>query len=139
MSVDYTAGTGTPIVNDMNTDINLIQDPEAAQMVLTANWSSIVIGSNVTNYLVPSQELYDQIIDRAGGLDVIQNNTYLSPLLDILYTGNFTENKIESDDQDTLPYCDQVVSDYLAFPELVTSTSYPSLHLINRSVYLKYQ
>ncbi|KAK6202775.1 Inosine/uridine-preferring nucleoside hydrolase [Scheffersomyces amazonensis] len=119
----YTAGTGTPIVNDINTDINLIQDPEAAQMVLTANWSSIVIGSNVTNYLVPSQELYDQIIDRAGGLDVIQNNTYLSPLLDILYTGNFTENEIESDDQDTLPFWDQVVSAYLAFPELVTSTT----------------
>lgn len=115
----YAAALGPPIVNDINTDINLIQDPEAAQIVLTAAWKHLVIGANVTNYLVPSQELYNRIIDKAGGLDVIQDNPYFAQVLTMLATGNYTENTSE----ETLPFWDEVVTAFMVWPDLIESTS----------------
>lgn len=97
----YARATGSSIQDDLFSDINLIQDPEAAQIVLTADWDYIYIGGNVTNSEVPSQELYDTLIERAGGMDVIEENPFYTVLLDkVLYTGNFTENN----DQETLPF-----------------------------------
>lgn len=107
------------IVIDINTDINLIQDPEAAQMVLTAGWKELYIGGNVTNYLVPSQALYNEFIERAGGFDVIEDTPYLSWVLSLLGTGNYSENN----DQQTLPFWDDVVSAYMSWPEMILESS----------------
>ncbi|KAG2735750.1 hypothetical protein G9P44_001964 [Scheffersomyces stipitis] len=115
----FAAGTGTPIVNDINTDINLMQDPEAAQIVLTANWTELYIGANVTNYLVPSQELYDRLITKAGGYSVLEENSYLEPVLNLVATGNYTENN----SQQTLPFWDEVVSAFMVWPDMVQSTT----------------
>ncbi|RCK62524.1 hypothetical protein Cantr_09423 [Candida viswanathii] len=115
----YAAALGTPIVNDINTDINLIQDPEAAQIVLTADWKTLVIGANVTNYLVPSQELYDRLIARAGSLDVIEDDPYFALVLSLLGSGNYSENSSE----ETLPFWDEVVSAFMVWPDLIESTS----------------
>lgn len=111
----FTAATGTPIVNDINTDINLMQDPEAAQIVLTADWNELIIGGNVTNYVVPSQALYDTLINKAGGLEVLKTNPYLAPVLTVVGTGNFTANN----EQQTLPFWDEVVSAFMVYPEMV--------------------
>lgn len=113
----YAQVTESAIVNDINTDINLMQDPEAAQIVLTGDWPKLVIGGNVTNYLVPSQRLYDEIIERAGGIEEIDSNNYFQSLQNIVYSGNFTENN----EQQTLPFWDEVVSFYLSYPEVVES------------------
>lgn len=107
------AATGDAITIDINTDINLIQDPEAAQMVLTAGWKELYIGANVTNYLVPSQELYDKIIARAGSLEIIRDTPYMTWVSTLLGTGNYSENN----DQQTLPFWDEVVSAFMAWPD----------------------
>lgn len=110
----YMQAVGPSIVNDINTDINLIQDPEAAQIALTAPWKEVVIGGNVTNYLVPSQELYDIIIDRAGGYENLEDLDYFNPVLSLVATGNYTENN----EQQTLPFWDEVVSAFMVWPDL---------------------
>lgn len=116
----YARATGPSIQDDLYSDINLIQDPEAAQMVLTADWNYIYIGGNVTNKEIPSQELYDTLIERAGGMDVIETDPFYTVLLNkVLYTGNYTENN----EQETLPFWDSVVAAYIAFPELVLQTT----------------
>lgn len=114
----YAQATGDSNQIDINTDINLIQDPEAAQIVFTADWSEFYIGGNVTNFLVPSQELFDRVIDRAGGLDVIRDNSYFSQVSAWLGTANFTENTFEQN----LPFWDDVVSAFMSFPDLIKET-----------------
>ncbi|KAH3675094.1 hypothetical protein WICMUC_002926 [Wickerhamomyces mucosus] len=104
---------------DIQTDINLIQDPEAAQIVLSADWKELLIGGNATNYVLPSQELYDRLIAKAGSYEIIENTPYYAPILDIVYTGNFTANN----EQETLPFWDEVVSAYMSYPELLLETS----------------
>ncbi|EMG46207.1 hypothetical protein SBY92_000936 [Candida maltosa Xu316] len=115
----YAAASGTPIVNDINTDINLIQDPEAAQIVLTADWNELVIGANVTNYLVPSQELYDRLIDKAHGFTTIEDDPYFGELSALLATGNYTENTSE----EKLPFWDEVVTAFMVWPDLIEDSS----------------
>lgn len=114
----YAQSTGSGIVYDVNTDINLIQDPEAAQIVLTADWPELVIGGNVTNYLVPSQELYDRLIAKGGSLELIDADPYLYSVQNILFSGNYSANN----EQQTLPFWDEVVSSYMAFPDMVKSS-----------------
>lgn len=113
------AATGDAITIDINTDINLIQDPEAAQMVLTAGWKELYIGGNVTNYVVPSQELYDEFIDRAGGITVLEDTPYMKWVMTLLGTGNYTENN----DQQTLPFWDEVVAAYMSYPDMILETT----------------
>ncbi|CAM9015352.1 hypothetical protein WICANDRAFT_87743 [Wickerhamomyces anomalus NRRL Y-366-8] len=119
----YAQTIGDSITIDINTDINLIQDPEAAQIVLTADWDEIVIGGNVTNYLVPSQKLYDILEEKAGGLDVIRSNPYFAQVSKLLATGNYSQNN----DQETLPFWDEVVSAYMSWPELILETTNASV------------
>lgn len=119
----YAQATGDAITIDINTDINLIQDPEAAQIVLTADWDEIMIGGNVTNYLVPSQKLYDILEEKAGGLEEIRSNPYFADVSSLLGTGNYTENSSE----ETLPFWDEVVSAYMSWPELVWETTNASV------------
>lgn len=114
----YSESTGNAINFDINTDINLMQDPEAAQIVLTAEWPELIIGGNVTNYLVPSQQLYDKLIARGGGLDKINSDPYLASVQNIVFTGNYSNNN----DQQTLPFWDEVVSSFMAFPDMIKSS-----------------
>lgn len=113
---DEAIGDSTEI--DINTDINLMQDPEAAQIVLTADWNKIVIGGNVTNYLVPSQELYNRIIARGGSMSKLEGNPYFAPVVEILGTGNYSLNN----DQQTLPFWDEVVSALMSWDDLIESS-----------------
>ncbi|EFX06335.1 nucleoside hydrolase [Grosmannia clavigera kw1407] len=121
IDTQYAQATGSAFQVDVNTDINLIQDPEAAQNVLTAGWKELYIGGNVTNYLVPSQALYNRIIKKAGGLDVINNNSYFAALQDIVHSGNYSQNA--NNTELILPFWDEVVSAFMAFPNLLTSTT----------------
>lgn len=113
----YAKATGNAITDDLNTDINIIQDPEAAQMVLTADWDHIIIGGNVTNYEVPSQEIYDEMIDRADGLKNIRTSPYLPAVNQTVQSGNYTINA--KNDQNVLPFWDPVVSAIMAYPEII--------------------
>lgn len=110
----YAQATGGDLVADINTDFNLMLDPEASQIALTANWTDIYIGGNVTNYIYPTQEFLDRFIDRYT-LETIQNNTKFSSLS--LFVGNGNASTI------TLPLWDEAVSGFMAFPELIESTT----------------
>lgn len=121
VDTQFAQATGDSFQVDVNTDINLIQDPEAAQIVLTAGWKDLYIGANVTNYLVPSQQLYDRLIIKAGGLDVINENDYLAPVQDIVLSGNYSLNS--NDTENILPFWDEVVSAFMAFPNILTSVT----------------
>ncbi|KAG7698339.1 hypothetical protein KL933_001285 [Ogataea haglerorum] len=114
IDTQYAQATGNSLEVDINTDINLIQDPEGAQITLTAPWKKIVIGGNFTNYITPSQEIFDRIIDRAGGMSVIENTPYLGPVQTFIYDGNYTDIQSEA-----LPYWDDAVAAIIGFPNLI--------------------
>lgn len=117
----YAKATGSAIVDDLNSDINIIQDPEAAQMVLTAGWDHIIIGGNVTNAEVPSQEIYDEMINRAGGLENIRTSPYLTAVNQTVQTGNYTLNA--KNDQNVLPFWDPVVTAFMVYPDIIEHTT----------------
>lgn len=55
--------TGSVLQADLSSDINLMIDPEAAKIALTANFPSIVIAGNVANQVMSSQEFLDEIAE----------------------------------------------------------------------------
>lgn len=121
-SIDFNSAQATTekfITVDIQTDINLIQDSEVAQIVLGADWKESIIGGDVTNYVLPSQDLYDEIIKRAGSYGFIDDTEYLSPVLRLISSGNFTENN----EQETIPFWDEVVKAYLSCPKILRQST----------------
>lgn len=110
----YPQVTGGDLVDDINTDFNLMFDPEAAQIVLTAGFKEVYIGGNVTNYIYPTQELYDTLIDKFGSENITTEQKYAA--IDY-FVGNGNASQV------TLPLWDQAVSGFMAFPELIKSTT----------------
>lgn len=55
--------TGSVNQADINSDINLMIDPEASKIALTADFPNIVIGGNVANQVISSQEFLDEIYE----------------------------------------------------------------------------
>ncbi|OZJ01461.1 hypothetical protein BZG36_05674, partial [Bifiguratus adelaidae] len=53
--------TGTLNEADINSDLNLMIDPEAAKIAITAPFPSITVVGNVANQVIPSQEFLDDI------------------------------------------------------------------------------
>ncbi|KAH7024787.1 Inosine/uridine-preferring nucleoside hydrolase domain-containing protein [Microdochium trichocladiopsis] len=53
--------TGTRLLADINSDINLKVDPEAAKIALTANFPNITIVGNGANQVFPVQEYLDEV------------------------------------------------------------------------------
>ncbi|WEJ95130.1 hypothetical protein PSN45_002642 [Yamadazyma tenuis] len=118
IDVQYAHAAGSSFQDDLVSDINIIQDPEAAQMVLTADWKKIIIGGNVTNAETPSQDLYDEMIERAGGLEEIQESPYLVGVNETVLSGNYTLNSVST--ENILPFWDSVVSAFMVSPEIIT-------------------
>ena len=111
----YAQATGGNRSYDFNTDFNLIVDPEAAQIVLTASWKSIVLSGSVTSEFFRSQELYDRIIKKAGGYDSLKNNPKLAGALQFVGNGTFNEML-------NVPLWDEVTSALIGFPDLITDS-----------------
>lgn len=110
----YAQVTGGDLTDDINTDFNLMFDPEAAQIVLTAGFKEVYIGGNVTNYIYPTQELYDTLISKFGYENITTDHKYCA--IDyFIGTGNASDV--------TLPLWDQAVTAFMAYPELMTSTT----------------
>lgn len=109
----YDQVTGGDNVDDINTDFNLMFDPEAAQMVFTAGFKEMYIGGNVTNYVYPTQALYDRLTGEFGYENIVDEDKYWA-----IY--NFIGNNNAS--SVTLPLWDEVVSAFMAFPELIKET-----------------
>jgi len=110
----YLQVTGDSMVNDINTDFNLMFDPEAAEKVLTAGFQKVYIGGNVTNYLFPPQSMFDKFIDEFT-YEEITSDPQLFAISNFIGTGNASDV--------SLPLWDEAVSAYMAFPEFITDTT----------------
>ncbi|KAJ5887258.1 hypothetical protein N7504_011305 [Penicillium tannophilum] len=53
--------TGSILLADLQSDINLMIDPEASKIALTADFPNITIAGNVANQVFPSQEFADEV------------------------------------------------------------------------------
>ncbi|KAJ5232868.1 hypothetical protein N7468_005824 [Penicillium chermesinum] len=54
--------TGSILLADLQSDINLMIDPEASKIALTADFPNITIAGNVANQVFPSQEFADEVL-----------------------------------------------------------------------------
>lgn len=109
----YAQVTGGDLVNDLNTDFNMMFDPEAAQMTLTAGFKEVYVGGNVTNGVYPTQELFDSLITKFGYENITTEDKFAA-IYDFVGDGNSTSV--------FLPMWDQAVSGFMAYPELMTET-----------------
>lgn len=103
--------TGGDFINDMYTDFNLMFDPEAAQTALSANWKELVVVGNISSELFPTQDLYDELIEKSGGLTKLSNTTELQYVKDTVGNGTLPSFN--------LPYWDEVAAAVAANPQLV--------------------
>lgn len=67
---------GTVNEADINSDINLMIDPEASKIALTANFPNIVIAGNVANQVISSQEFLDEIYEVKNPYSELMYNYY---------------------------------------------------------------
>ncbi|KZT26122.1 nucleoside hydrolase [Neolentinus lepideus HHB14362 ss-1] len=61
VDVNMLQATGSLLLQDLNSDINLMVDPEAANIALTADFPSITIAGNVANQVMSTQDFLDEI------------------------------------------------------------------------------
>ncbi|RDW68482.1 inosine-uridine preferring nucleoside hydrolase-like protein [Coleophoma crateriformis] len=61
---------------DDNSDINLMIDPEAAKITLTAAWPSIKIAGNVANQVINSQAFVDEVYQVKNPYSTVFYNNY---------------------------------------------------------------
>lgn len=54
---------GTVNQADINSDINLMIDPEASKIALTADFPNIIIAGNVANQVQSTQEFLDEVYE----------------------------------------------------------------------------
>lgn len=109
----YDQVTGGDLVDDINTDFNFMFDPEAAQMVLTAGFKDIYIGGNVTNYIYPTQNLFDSLVNKFGYENITLEDQFFAISE---FVGNNNASLV------SLPLWDEAVSAFMAFPELIEET-----------------
>ncbi|OBT71219.1 hypothetical protein VF21_09875 [Pseudogymnoascus sp. 05NY08] len=63
LDVNMYQATGTVNQADINSDINLMIDPEASKIALTATFPSITIAGNVANQVISTQEFIDEVYE----------------------------------------------------------------------------
>ncbi|KZT26124.1 nucleoside hydrolase [Neolentinus lepideus HHB14362 ss-1] len=62
VDVELLQATGSLLMANLNSDINLIMDSEAANIALTAPFPNITIAGNVANQVMSTQSFLDQVI-----------------------------------------------------------------------------
>lgn len=101
VDVNMLQATGSVNQADINSDINLMIDPEAAQIALRADFPSITIAGNVANSVLSTQEFLDEIYE--------EENPY-SRLVHEYYGTTF-------------PFWDETAAALMVDPTLATNTS----------------
>lgn len=101
MLISVFQAVGTVNEADINSDINLMIDPEASKIALAADFPSIVIAGNVANQVISSQEFLDEIYE-------VKN-----PYSDLMYNYYGT----------TFPFWDETAMGLLIDPTLNTNSS----------------
>ncbi|KAH6665025.1 inosine-uridine preferring nucleoside hydrolase [Halenospora varia] len=101
VDVNMYRATGTVNQADINSDINLMIDPEASKIALTADFPSITIAGNVANQVISTQEFLDDIYE-------VKN-----PYSELMYKYYGT----------IFPFWDETAMALLIDPSLATNTS----------------
>ncbi|RDW64224.1 inosine-uridine preferring nucleoside hydrolase-like protein [Coleophoma crateriformis] len=68
--------TGSVNQNDINSDINLMIDPEAAKIAFTADFPDIIFAGNVANQVISSQEFLDEVYEVKNAYSELMYNNY---------------------------------------------------------------
>lgn len=68
--------TGTIQQANINSDINLIIDPEAAKIAFTANFPKITFAGNVANQVMPTQDFLDEVKEVSTGYSELLSGYY---------------------------------------------------------------
>jgi inosine-uridine nucleoside N-ribohydrolase len=110
----YVSAVEGGLVSDLFSDINLIQDPEAAQIALTAPWKSVTIAGNITNSLFHTTDEYQKIIKDLGGLGLIQSDPKLQYVKEFVGNGTAAPHGEEN-----LPYWDEMAVGFVVNKDLI--------------------
>lgn len=68
--------TGTVNQADINSDINLMIDPESSKIALTADFPNITIAGNVANQVIVTQDYLDEIYEVKNPYSELMYNHY---------------------------------------------------------------
>lgn len=117
VDVNMYQATGTVNQADINSDINLMIDPEAAKIALTADFPSITIAGNVANQVISTQEFLDEVYE--------VENPY-SKLMHEYYGTIF-------------PFWDETAAAIMVDPTIATNTSVGEFCFRNSRKYLLMQ
>ncbi|KAL0263379.1 hypothetical protein SLS55_002359 [Diplodia seriata] len=93
--------TGSVLQADLSSDINLMIDPEAAKIALTADFPNITIGGNVANQVMSTQAFLDEVYD-------VKN-----PYSELMHTYYGTE----------FPFWDETAAAIMLDPSIVTNST----------------
>lgn len=101
VDTNFYQADGTENEADINTDINLMIDPEAARIALTADFPSITIAGNVANQVISTQAFLDEVHE-------VRN-----PYSDLVYNDYGTE----------FPFWDETAAALMIDPSLSTNST----------------
>ncbi|KAK7524934.1 inosine-uridine preferring nucleoside hydrolase [Phyllosticta citriasiana] len=76
IDVNLLQTSGSVMQADLNSDINLIVDPEAAKIALTADFPNITIAGNVANQVSSTQEFLDEVYEVKSVYSELMYNYY---------------------------------------------------------------
>lgn len=68
--------SGSVNQNDINSDINLMIDPEAAKISFTADFPNIVFAGNVANQVISTQDFLDEVYEVRNPYSELMYNYY---------------------------------------------------------------
>ncbi|CAK4030380.1 related to inosine-uridine preferring nucleoside hydrolase [Lecanosticta acicola] len=101
LDVNLLQTTGTVLLADLQSDINLMIDPEGSKMALTAPFPKITICGNVANQVMSTQSFLDQI------------HNISNPYTELMYNYYGTE----------FPFWDETAAAVMLEPEIVTNST----------------
>ncbi|KAK8169265.1 Inosine/uridine-preferring nucleoside hydrolase domain-containing protein [Phyllosticta citrichinensis] len=76
VDVNLPQTSGSVMQADLNSDINLIMDPEAAKIALTADFPNITIAGNVANQVPSRQDFLDEVYEVKNVYSELMYNYY---------------------------------------------------------------
>ncbi|KAI9733639.1 MAG: hypothetical protein M1834_003241 [Cirrosporium novae-zelandiae] len=126
VDVNLLQATGSLLLEDLNSDINLIIDPEAAKIALTADFPNITIAGNVANQVMSTQSFLDEIIEVNNSYSNLVYNHYgtIFPFWDETAAGIMIDSSIVTN-QSIL---------YLDVDTAYASPSYGNIHVYQKAL-----
>ena len=119
-------------------EFNWWMDPEAAQVVLRANVSRLIVPLDVTNTVTLPQSVYDQIVNRTPPTIVTQLYKEVGPspgdfIYDTVAFASFYDPSLDIDTQDLYVDMPTTFDSTYGMSKVYTSNPYPSIPVLSQS------